>query len=1128
MTRHLIASLRTLILAAPFTLLGQGATPAKPATTTAKPATTAAKPVTTAGRPAATAAKPTAKAAPADTTPKSPFTTEAFGGLRARNIGPAMTSGRIGALAVHPNNPAIIYVGASSGNLWKSMNGGATWQPIMDREGAYSIAFITIDPRNPNIVWVGTGENNSQRSVAYGDGVYKSEDNGRTWKNVGLKQSEHIGKIVVDPTNSDVVYVAAQGPLWSAGGDRGLYKTTDGGKTWEQVLKISDNTGVTDVVVDPRNPKVVIASSYQRRRHFFTLIDGGPESAIHRSTDGGKTWTKVTTGLPGEELGRIGLAISPVNPDIVYANVEAANRKGGIYRSDDNGVTWEKRADYNQGSMYYGLVWTDPVDVNRIYIPDVIFQVSDDGGRTLRALGQRSMHVDNHVIWVDPRNTDHLLVGNDGGLYRSWDRGGTWAFFENLPVTQFYDVDVDYDLPFYHIAGGTQDNYSLHGPSRTRSDHGILNQDWVVTQGGDGFVSRIDPEDPNTIYAEAQHGSMVRVDRRTGQRVGIQPSTEPGEAPARWNWDTPILISPHLHTRLYTASQRLYRSEDRGNTWTAISGDLSRQVDRNAQPVMGKIWDPDAVAKNQSTALYGNISAISESPKAEGLLYVGTDDGLVQVSEDGGKNWRRVDSLPGVPKDAYIARIRASQHDARTVYVAVENHQNGDFKPYLLKSTDAGRTWSSITGDLPARGSTYAFAEDPVDPNLLFAGTEFAGWASKDGGKHWFKLPGLPTIAVRDLVIQKRENDLVIATFGRGFYVLDDYTPLRRATAASLKVAGLEPVRRTWLYMTTLNYGGRGKSFQGENFYTADNPPYGAVVTYFLPEALKTKQAKRVEAEKAAEKAGKPISYPSNDALKAEALEEAPTVIVTIYDSTGAAIRTFNGPVGKGFQRVAWDLRAAAGALARPRPAGGEGAGEGGGFGPTGPYVVPGTYAVAVAQRVDGVVTPIGARQTIEVVNDPAGTVTMADHAARSQFMARQRELQRQVSGAVELANATQTRLDAMRRAANQAPAVPAAVQGDVRAAIRSLRGILEALRGDDILAARYEGTPPSISQRVGVDMGRWLGRPTSTMERDLSIVAEQLPPQLAALRTLVQETIPRIEAALEKAGAPYTPGRIP
>jgi len=1133
MKRPLLAVLRAIAIAAPTAFFAQG-TPAKPAAPTgkdAKPAT-AAQPAKAAALARAGNAKGAAAAKPAaDTTPKSPFNTEAFGGLKARSIGPAMTSGRIGALAVNPDNPAVIFVGSASSGLWKSSTGGASWQPVFDKEGSYSIGWITIDPKHPNVIWVGTGENNSQRSVAYGDGVYKSEDNGKSWKNVGLKQSEHIGRIVIDPTNSNVVYVAAQGPLWSAGGDRGLYKTTDGGKTWEQVLKISENTGVSDVVIDPRNPQVLVASSYQRRRHFFTLVDGGPESAIHRSTDGGKTWTKVSAGLPGEELGRIGLAISPVNPDILYANVEAANKKSGIYRSSDNGVSWEKRTDYAQGSMYYGAIFADPVDANRVYVPDVIFQVSDDGGKTLHALGQRNMHVDNHILWVDPKNTDHLLVGNDGGLYRSWDRGGTWTFFETLPLAQFYDIDVDYDLPFYNVAGGLQDNYSLWGPSRTRSEHGILNQDWIVTQGGDGFVSRLDPEDPNTIYSEAQHGAMVRTDRRTGQRIGIQPTTEPGEPPARWNWDTPILISPFSHTRLYTASQRLYRSDDRGNSWTAISGDLSRQVPRNLQPVMGKIWGPDAVAKNTSTALYGNISAIAESPKTEGLLYVGTDDGLIQVSEDGGKTWRKVDSLPGVPSNAYIARLKASQHDARTVYVAVENHQNGDFKPYLLKSTDAGRTWTSIAGDLPARGSTYAFAEDHVDPNLLFAGTEFAAWASKDGGAHWFKIPGVPTIAVRDLVIQKRENDLVIGTFGRGMYVVDDYTPLRRATVASLKVAGVEPVRRTWLYQTTQPYGGRGHSFQGENFYTADNPPFGAVVTYHLPEALKTKQAKRVEAEKAATKAGKAITYPTNDQLKAEALEEAPTVLLTIADSTGAPIRTITGPVGKGFQRVAWDLRLAAATLGRTRGGGGGegGEGEGGGFGgPSGPYVVPGTYSVTVAQRVDGVVTPIGVKQSIEVAADPAGTVTQAEQATRAKFMARQQEIQRLVSGAVELASATQTRLDAMKRAADQAPATPASVKADVRAAIAQLRGVLDALRGDEVLAARSEGTPPSISERIGVDMGRTLGAPTATMAHDLSIAEEQFGVQRTVLRTLVQETIPRIEAALEKAGAPYTPGRVP
>ncbi|MEO7965295.1 MAG: glycosyl hydrolase, partial [Gemmatimonadaceae bacterium] len=441
------------------------------------------------------AARPAAAttAAKSDSAPKSPFA-EAFAGLKPRSIGPAMTSGRVMSIAVQPNNPGVIYIGTASGGLWKSTSGGAQWTPVMDKEGSYSIGWVTIDPVHPNVVWVGTGERNAQRSVAYGDGVYRSDDAGRSWKNVGLKNSEHIGRIIVNPKDPNIVYVAAQGPVWAAGGDRGLYKTTDGGKTWEQVLKISENTGVSDVVMDPRSPDVLVATAWQRRRHFFTLIDGGPESAIYRSTDAGKSWSKVNTGLPTEELGRIGLAISPQNPDVLYANVEAANRKGGIYRSTDNGVTWEKRTDYNQGSMYYGDIFPDPQQFDRLYMPDVLIQVSDDGGRTWHALGQRSAHVDNHMLWVDPANTNHYLLGNDGGLYRSYDRGATWTFFENLPLAQYYDVDTDNAEPFYNVYGGLQDNNSLGMPSRTRSEHGILNQDVFVTQGGDGFTSRIDPK----------------------------------------------------------------------------------------------------------------------------------------------------------------------------------------------------------------------------------------------------------------------------------------------------------------------------------------------------------------------------------------------------------------------------------------------------------------------------------------------------------------------------------------------------------------------------------------------------------------------------------------------------------
>ncbi len=460
--------------------------------------------------------------------PLDPMSAPTFAGLKLRSIGPAFTSGRVCSIAVDPGDHSRYFVGAASGGVWKTTNAGTTWVPVFDHEGSYSIGTVVLDPKNPLTVWVGSGENNSQRSVSYGDGVYRSDDGGKSWKNVGLKASERIGKIVIDPRNSDSVYIAAQGPLWGPGGDRGLFKTTDGGKTWKNILSISENTGVTDVVIDPNNPDTVYAASYQRRRHVWTLINGGPESAIHKSTDAGATWNKLRAGLPTVDMGRIGLAISPVDTNVVYATVEAADGKGGIFRSSDRGGSWERRNPFDVGAMYYGQITTDPKDLDRIYVMNTFLMVSDDGGRTLRRLGEKSKHVDNHVIWIDPDNTMHYLVGCDGGVYESYDRGSNWQFKSNMPIGQFYDVAVDNATPFYNVYGGLQDNYSVGGPSRTRSASGIVNSDWFVTQGGDGFRSQVDPEDPNTIYAELQYGALVRFDKRTGERLGIQPGEREG------------------------------------------------------------------------------------------------------------------------------------------------------------------------------------------------------------------------------------------------------------------------------------------------------------------------------------------------------------------------------------------------------------------------------------------------------------------------------------------------------------------------------------------------------------------------------------------------------------------------
>src|SRR5689334_20190689 len=510
LTKMLISlSLSCFLIFTPLCVAVQAQTPSNPPGKTQEPAA--------APSPTGAPKKPEDEKKPDDATrPKEPMSTPTFNGLRFRSIGPAFTSGRVVGFAVDPANASRYYVAVASGGVWKTINNGTTWTPVFDSEGSYSIGAVAVDPKNPSTVWVGTGENNSQRSVSYGNGIYRSDDGGRSWKNLGLKTSEHIGRIAIDPKDSNVVYVAAQGPLWGPGGERGLFKTADGGKTWKNILNISENTGVTDVAIDPNDSNTIYCASYQRRRHMWTLINGGPESALYKSTDAGATWSKLRAGLPTVDLGRIGIAISPVDSNVIYATIEAADRKGGIFRSSDRGGSWERRNEFDIGAMYYARIVADPKDVDRIYVMNVFLMVSDDGGRTVRRLGERSKHVDNHDIWIDPENTEHYLVGCDGGVYESYDRGATWDFKSNLPVPQFYDITTDNAKPFYNVYGGTQDNFSFGGPSRTRNASGIVNSDWFVTNGGDGFRSQVDPEDPNTVYASLQHGVIVRFDKRTG------------------------------------------------------------------------------------------------------------------------------------------------------------------------------------------------------------------------------------------------------------------------------------------------------------------------------------------------------------------------------------------------------------------------------------------------------------------------------------------------------------------------------------------------------------------------------------------------------------------------------------
>ena len=1077
-----------------------------------------------------------AAAKPAKEEPKKdegPLASATFAGLALRSIGPALTSGRIADLAVDPTDAKVWWAAAASGGVWKTTNSGTTWTPVFDGESSYSIGAITIDPRNPNVVWVGTGENNNQRSVAYGDGVYRTLDGGKSWKKVGLEKSEHIGRILVDPRDSRVVWVAAQGPLWSSGGERGVYKSTDFGETWTQALKISDDTGVTDIQLDPRDPDTLYAAAHQRRRHVWTLVGGGPESALHKSVDGGKTWRKLDSGLPKGDIGRIGLALSPQDPDVVYAIIEAESDQGGFFRSTDRGESWEKRSAHSTSGNYYTEIFADPHQFDRVYSMDTFLQVSDDGGKSFRALGEKSKHVDNHVIWVDPKDADHYLVGCDGGLYESFDRATTWRYFDNLPITQFYRVGVDNALPFYNVCGGTQDNFTLCGPSRTDRFQGPANEDWETVQGGDGFWTVTDPTDPNIVYAEAQHGVLTRFDRKSGENHDIQPQPGAGEAPLRWNWDSPLVLSPHSPTRLYFAANRLFRSDDRGDSWQAISPDLSRQLDRNQLKVMGRIQRPEAVAKNASTSIYGNIVALAESPLAAGVLYVGTDDGLIQVSEDGGGQWRRGESFPGVPANTYVSRLVASRHDAATVYAAFDNHKMGDFKPYVLKSADRGRSWVSITGDLPQRGTVYAVVEDPRDRNLLFAGTEFGLFFTPDGGKKWIQLKGgLPTIQVRDLAVQEREDDLVVATFGRGFYILDDLSALRGLEAAKLDAeAILFPAGKAQLFVPGSRIGDRERGFLGETYYTAANPPFGATFTWYLKDAPKTMKETRVEAEKKAIEEKRDIIYPTLAALRAETEEEAAIVALTVVDDEGATVRRLETKPAKGMQRLTWDLRyppadpAAKVVTTAPFSVPAQG-----------PLAAPGRYRARLEQSAGGATKLLGEVE-FEVEALALATLPARDRAAVLDWQRKTARLQRAVLGAERLAGELKERLALLRIAvdAPQAAGVPAGRNAELDAPLRALElelmRISIALSGDSFLRSRNEADVPSISERVqNVVFSSWssTAEPTRTQRDAYLIAGEAFVRELARLKKFVEVDLAAVEQEMERAGAPWTPGRLP
>ncbi len=1052
-----------------------------------------------------------------ETEPK--IDTSLVSGLKFRNIGPAFSSGRIADIAIHPGDEQTWYVAVGSGNVWKTVNAGVTWTPIFDDQGSYSIGCVTIDPQNPNTIWVGTGENVGGRHVGYGDGIYRSLDGGKTWKNMGLRASEHISEIIVHPKNSEIIWVAAQGPLWTPGGERGLYKSTDGGASWKQVLGVNEWTGVTDIVLDPDNPEVLFAATWQRHRTVAAYLGGGPGSGIHRSTDGGQSWEKLTTGLPKSNMGKIGLGLSPFDSKVLYAAITLDRRTGGVFISRDRGSSWTKQSDAVAGATgphYYQELYVSPHKEGRIYLADVRIQVSEDHGKTFSRLKELNKHSDNHSMNFIASDPDYLLVGTDGGIYESFDLAENWRFMGNLPVTQYYKLALDDAEPFYNVFGGTQDNGTHAGPSRTVYEEGIRNADWQHILGGDGHQTATEPGNPGIVYGESQQGFLHRIDRVTGEQVFIQPQSGKGEPPERFNWDTPILVSAHDPARIYTASYRVWRSDNRGDSWLTVSGDLTKGLGRIEQPIMGRKQSWDNPWDFLAMSNYSTITSLGESPVRDGILYAGTDDGLIHVTRDGGKNWKKIEvgSIKGIPATAFVNDIRADLFDASTVYAALDNHKYGDFKPYILKSTDAGNSWTLISGTIDQRTLVWRLVQDHVQKDLLFAATEFGIWFTIDGGEKWIRMKGgLPTISFRDIQIQRRENDLVAASFGRGFYILDDLSPLRELSVDLLQAkASLFPVKDVWLYRP------RGVTIDpGASEYRAENPPFGATFTYYLKEDLKSLKELRIEKEKKLKESNSDIPFPGWEAVEAELHEDEPLLVFSVKDASGKVVNHVKAPAKKGIHRVSWDLRHASGNLLDPESDTALKV-ESRGF-----MLSPGTYSVSLYALNKGVVDRLTEAVSFQVkplyeqVLEPATPAEIEAYrreleAARLEYESVRKALQE-----------TSERITVLKTAAFRMEADAGALLEEVYRAEAEAQKLNELVNGKQTqqqvgeqegstLATRWSVAQQGLSTSYG---------PTAMHRENLQLGIEELKPITGQLRSLKNTTLPALEEKLRKAGAP-------
>lgn len=1069
--------------------------------------------------------------------------------LQWRSIGPAIMGGRIDDFAVVEGNASTFYVGAATGGVWKTTNAGTTFEPIFDEQASTSIGDICIAPSDPNIVWVGSGEANNRQSSSWGDGVYRSLDGGKTWQNMGLRDSKHIGRIVIDSRDPNIVYVAAGGHLWGPNKERGVYKTTDGGKTWTQSLFINEDTGVTDIVIDPQSPGTLYAAAYQRRRVPWGFNGGGPGSALYKTIDGGASWKKLTKDLPeGGNTGRIGLDIYRGNPNIVYAIIE--NAKGGVFRSEDRGETWKKMSDLDSRAMYYSQIRIDPNNDQRIWQCAANMFTSEDGGKTWVQNIVTRIHGDYHGLWIDPANSNHMLAGSDGGIHQSYDRGRSWDYINTIPLGQFYEISLDNKTP-YMVYGGLQDNGSWAGPSGTLSVEGITNDDWFRTGGGDGFYSVVDPTDPDTIYVESQDGNVARLELKTGERRNIRPEPAAGEKPYRFDWNSPILISPFNNRTIYYGGNRVFKSTDRGDSWSR-SEDLSKNQDREKVPIMGVLPDKNMLSRHDGVQTFGQVVTVAESPIKEGLLYAGTDDGNLQVSRDGGKTWKNItDKVPGLPKNTYVSRVVPSRFAEGMVYATFDGHRGDDYSTYVYVSSDYGESWKSLKNDLPAGVTCRVIREHPRNQNLLFLGTEFGAFASLDRGTHWSRLKGnLPMVRVDDIQIHPRDNDLVLGTHGRSVWVLDNISALEKMSDAvmSSDLAAFEGPTATEFRL----YNRKGNT--GHKWFESANPPYGAMIDYYLR--------------------AKPDG----------------NVRITITDKSGKLVRELTGTKEAGVNRVVWDLR-----LAGPNQAGlggggrggggGAGAGRGGGGGGgrgggagagqqpqtaqaaaaeqgsagaagapgqeqagaqaaaaqfgggggggqfgggRGPRVPPGDYSVKISVAGKDVTT------TVRVQEDPRIQMSEADHAKWSDALMKAYELQRSAGAAQRSVQNLKTQMTSLQESLRRTPNVPR----EVNDAVKSVSDQVDDIQKRLVPVFDQSGSagpplpdaPRPVLGRIGQlsnGLDSYTAAPTTDQMTRLSELSTELKGMVEQLNKLIDEAIPNLNKQIRDSGLSFVnPGQ--